>query len=308
MGLVNYSIRRLLLAVFLVWAVSVIVFFLMHLSGGDPVQMLAGLNAPKHVVERIREEWGFNDPVYVQYWHWFARAIRLDFGQSVMSRLPVSEVIMSRLPNTLSLNFWAYLVAITLAIPIGVISALKQYSIFDHVGTVVALLGISMPNFWLGLMLIIFLALNVDWLPSSGTGSWRHFILPAITLGTAQAAALMRMVRSSVIETLREDYVRTARAKGLSEQVVLYKHVFKNAAIPVVTLMGFRLAYIVSGSVITETIFAWPGVGRLTIQALHSRDFFVVQGIVLMLSTVIILANLVVDLSYALLDPRIRYD
>ncbi len=304
----QYVARRAFLSVFLLLGVSVLVFSIMHMAPGDPVMMVAGLEAPPEVVEAIRKEWGFDQPIHVQYFRWLRRAVVLDFGISLTTRERVSFMILSRVPNTLKLNLAAYALALCIAIPVGVYSALRQYSLFDHVGTVAALLGVSMPGFWLGLMLMIVFALKLHILPVFGMGTWKHYVLPAFTLGAAQAAGLMRMTRSSVLEALHQDYVRTARAKGLAERVVIYKHVLKNAAIPIVTMMGFRFAYILSGSFIVEHIFAWPGIGRLAINSLYSRDYFVVQAVVLMTATMIVIANLTVDIIYCFLDPRIRYD
>jgi len=308
LSLGQYAVKRLLIAVFLMLGVSVLVFSLMHMTPGDPVMMVAGLDAPPQVVEAIRKEWGFDQPVYVQYFTWLRRAARLDFGISFTTRERVSDMILARLPNTIKLNLAAYALALVIAIPVGIYSALKQYTFLDHAGTVVALLGLSMPNFWVGLMLIITFSLTLGIFPVFGMGTWKHYVLPSITLGTAQAAGLARMTRSAMLEALNQDYVRTARAKGLAERVVVYKHVLKNAAIPVVTLMGFRLAYIMSGSFIVEHIFAWPGIGRLAINSLYSRDYFVVQGVVLLSAAMIVMANLIVDILYCFLDPRIRYD
>jgi peptide/nickel transport system permease protein len=303
----EYVIRRLLVSVVIIFGVSLIVFMVMHMAPGDPVMILAGLEATPEVVESVRREWGFDQPVYVQYLRWFTRAIRLDLGRSVITGETVSQMILSRLPNTLKLNLVAYALALSVGIPVGIVSALRHYSIFDHFVTVVALLGVSMPAFWLGLMLIILFSLWLSMLPSFGMGTLSHYVLPALTLGAAQMAVLMRISRSSVLEVMKKDYIRTARSKGLGERVVIYKHMLKNASIPIITIIGLRLAYIVSGSFIVETIFSWPGIGRMAINSLHSRDYFVTQGVVLMTALCIVLANLLVDVSYAYLDPRIRY-
>jgi len=303
----TYVVRRLALAVFIVLGVSVIVFVIMHMAPGDPVRLIAGLQAPPEVVESIRREWGFDQPIHVQYLRWLRKAVRLDFGVSAITRETVAFSIMSRLPHTIKLNLAAYAFALGIGVPLGIISALKHYSLVDHVATVIALLGISMPSFWLGLVLIIIFSLQLGWFPSFGAGSLAHYVLPTVALGTAQVALLMRITRSSMLEVMKTDYVRTARAKGLSERIVIYKHMLKNAAIPIVTVIGFRLAYVVGGSVIIETVFSWPGIGRLAINSLHSRDYFVTQGVVFLTAICIVLVNLLVDVSYAYLDPRIRY-
>lgn len=308
MSMGAYIAKRVLVSVLLCLGVSMLVFLIVHMAPGDPVMMIAGLDTPPEVVAAIRREWGFDQPVYVQYLRWLQRALRMDFGVSLASRERVSYMILSRLPNTVKLNLVSYALTLAIALPVGIYSALRQYTFFDHVGTVLTLLGLSMPGFWLGLMLIILFALNLGWLPVFGMGTWQHYILPSIALGVSQAAGIMRMTRSAMLEVLNQDYVRTARSKGLAERVVIYKHVLKNASIPIVTMMGFRFAYILSGSFIVEHIFAWPGVGRLAINSLYSRDYFVVQGVVLLTAVMVVTANLAVDVVYCWLDPRIRYD
>ena len=307
MTLDQFILRRLFVSIFLLLGVSVIVFGVIRLAPGDPVMVVAGLDALPETVEAIRKEWGFDLPVYVQYFRWLIRAVRLDFGQSLMTREKVSEMILARLPASLKLNLVAYALALAVSIPMGIYSALKQYSLLDHLGTVVALVGVSMPGFWLGLLLILYFALYLGWFPVFGIGTWKHYVLPSVALGASQAAGLMRMTRSSVLEAMKQDYIRTARAKGLAERVVVFKHMLKNASLPIVTLIGMRIAYLLSGSFIIETIFAWPGIGRLAINCLYSRDYFVVQGTVLLTAVVIVFANLIVDVTYCCLAPRIRY-
>lgn len=307
LSIAQYSVRRLFVSIFLLIGVSVLVFSIMHMTPGDPVLMVAGLEATPEIVESIRREWGFDQPIYIQYFRWFSRAVRFDFGISLTTREEVSYMISSRLPNTLKLNLVSYGLALAVALPLGIYAALRKYSFFDNLGTVIALLGVSMPGFWLALLLIITFGLKLGWLPVFGMGTWKHYVLPSVALGASQAAGLMRMTRSSMLEAMNQDYVRTARAKGLAEKVVVYKHMLKNASLPVVTMMGMRLAHILSGAFIIETIFAWPGIGRLTINSLFSRDYFVVQGVVLLTATMIVLANLLVDIAYCFLDPRIRY-
>ncbi|MDP2858323.1 MAG: ABC transporter permease [Bacillota bacterium] len=307
MTLDQFIARRLFVSVFLLLGVSVIVFGVIRLAPGDPVMVVAGLDALPETVEAIRKEWGFDLPVYMQYFRWLGRAVRLDFGQSLMTREKVSEMIVARLPATIKLNLVAYALALAVSIPMGIYAALRQYSLLDHLGTVVALVGVSMPGFWLGLILILYFALYLGWFPVFGIGTWKHYVLPSVALGASQAAGLMRMTRSSVLESMNQDYIRTARAKGLAERVVVFKHMLKNASLPIVTIMGMRLAYLLSGSFIIETIFAWPGIGRLAINCLYSRDYFVVQGTVLLTAVVIVFANLIVDVTYCFLDPRIRY-
>lgn len=304
--MLKYVLRRILLAIPLILGISFIVFSLMHLAPGDPVRMLAGREAPPEVVAAISAEWGFDKPMLVQYFVWLGKVLRGDLGRSIISQLPVSFLIKARLPYTLKLNFWATLLGLGIAVPLGVLAAAKHQTWVDYVSSAIALVGMSMPGFWLSLVLIIVFAVKLDWFPTSGTGTWAHYVLPATALGISWAAGLMRMVRTSLLEVLREDYVRTARAKGLRERVVLVKHALRNALIPIVTVLGTWLAYMVVGTVIVETIFAWPGLGRLLTTALTQRDFFLVQAIILLISVAVVGANLLVDVLYAVIDPRVR--
>lgn len=288
--------------------VSFIVFFLMHLTPGDPVQMMLGEYASATELERVRELLGLNDPLPVQYYNFLKGAMRGDFGNSLFFRVPVIDLISARVGYTLRLSLLSLLISYTIAFPIGITSAVKKNTLIDDVGMVGALLGVSMPNFWLGIMLMLVFSLNLGWLPATGVGTWKHIVLPAITLGTGGAALTTRLVRSSMLEVIRQDYVRTARSKGLSGRVVVYKHALRNAMIPVLTLMGLRLGYILGGAVITENIFARPGIGRLMVDAIFRRDYLVVQGVTLLIALSIVVANLLVDLTYSIVDPRIRYD
>ncbi len=306
--MLKYIVKRVLLAIPLILGISLIVFGLMHLAPGDPVRMLAGREAPAEVVAAIRAEWGFDKPFFSQYLLWLGRAIRLDFGKSIATNLPVSFLIQSRLPYTLKLNFWATLLGLTIAFPLGVMAAAKRGTWVDYCSSALALVGMSMPSFWLSMVLIIVVSVKLDLLPTSGTGSWLNYILPATALGFSWAAGLMRMIRTSVLEVLKEDYVRTARAKGLRERAVLVRHALRNALIPIITVLGTWLAFMVVGTVIVETIFAWPGLGRLLTTALLQRDFFLVQAIILMISVAVVAANLLVDLMYAWVDPRVRLE
>lgn len=302
----KYVVRRILLAIPLILGISFLVFGLMHLAPGDPVRMLAGREAPPEIIAAIRQEWGFDKPFIVQYFMWLGKVLRGDMGRSVISQLPVAYLIKARLPYTLKLNFWATLLGLGIAFPLGVVAAAKRQTWIDYAASALALIGMSMPGFWLSLVLIIVFAVKLSWLPTSGTGTWAHYVLPAAALGFSWAAGLMRMVRTSLLEVLKEDYVRTARAKGLREKVVLVKHALRNALIPIVTVLGTWLAYMVVGTVIVETIFAWPGLGRLLTTALMQRDFFLVQAIILMISVAVVGANLLVDVLYAVIDPRVR--
>lgn len=307
-AMLKYVIKRVLLAIPLILGISLIVFGLMHLAPGDPVRMLAGREASAEVIAAISREWGFDRPFLAQYLLWLGKVLRGDFGKSIAYNLPVAFLIKSRLPFTLKLNFWATLLGLGLAFPLGVLAAAKRETWVDYAASALALVGMSMPAFWLSMVLIIVFSVKLDLLPTSGTGDWTNYVLPATALGFSWAAGLMRMIRTSLLEVLKEDYVRTARAKGLKENVVLVHHALRNALIPIITVLGTWLAYMVVGTVIVETIFAWPGLGRLLTNALLQRDFFLVQAIILMISVAVVAANLLVDLMYSLVDPRVRLD
>jgi peptide/nickel transport system permease protein len=289
--------------------VTLVVFGVLHMAPGDPALILAGPSeATPEVLAQIRQEWGLNDPVYVQYVRWAGRIVRGDLGLSMAyNKMPVSELLRVAVPKTLNLNLAAILFGLVVAVPAGVICAIRKYSLWDHGFSLLSLLGISMPSFWLALMMMILFSVKLHWLPTAGATSWKHYIMPTIALGAALAGGLAQIIRSSVLEAISNDYVRTARAKGLTERTVLFKHVLKNAAIPIVTYLGYRIAYLMSGLVVVETVFAWPGMGRLAADALFRRDYFVVQATVLVGAVTVVLANLLVDLLYGTLDPRIRY-
>jgi peptide/nickel transport system permease protein len=313
----------------LVLGVSVVIFALLRMIPGDPVLIMIGAeNATPEEVLRLRHVLGLDQGIHIQYLRFLQRLVTGNLGTSLSSDEPVLQLIRERLPATIELTLAAMLVSLAIAIPAGVVSAIRKYSVLDTAGTVGALLGISMPNFWLGVMLIFLFALRLGWLPASGRGepfvaglgalvasgspaglitAAAHLILPAITLGAALAAVVTRLTRSSMLEVIGHDFVRTARAKGLHGRRVVLHHALRNALIPVVTIVGLEFGALLGGAVITETIFAWPGIGRLAIRAIVQRDFPVVQGVVLMIAIVRICANLGVDVIYALIDPRIRY-
>ena len=306
-GIRGYIQKRLLLLVPVVWGVVTVVFSFIHLVPGDPVLAMIGESAQPADIAKLREQLGLNDPLHLQYFRYLSRLVRGDLGSSLHTGKPVLKTIIQRYPVTIKLALASLLLALIISIPLGVLSATHRNSPGDHLSMVLALLGISMPNFWLGPLLIILFSIKLNLLPVSGSGGWSHLILPAITLGTAMTALLTRMVRSSMLEEMGQDYIRTARAKGLPERVVIYKHALKNALIPVVTIVGLQFGTLLTGAIITETIFAWPGLGRLTIQAISQRDYPLVQGCILMISLTYILVNLATDLLYTVLDPRIRY-
>ena len=295
--------------------ISVIVFLVMHLAPGDPALILAGPTATASEIAAIREKLGLNEPIYVQYWRFLSNALRGDLGESVQSGESVSAMLAQRFPNTVALAVAAMIVAMIIGLTSGIIAAVKKGSVFDSASMVTALLGISLPNFWLGLMLMLIFAVRLRWFPVAGyNGQWwtvtgiKQLTLPAITLGVQTAALLARITRSSMLEVMRADFVRTARAKGLSQMVTIGKHVFRNALIPVATVIGINFGGLLGGTVVTESVFAINGVGRTMVQAITSRDFPVVQGAVLLVASTFVLMNLLVDVMYAVLDPRIRYD
>ena len=301
----TYLTRRLLQSLVVLLGVSFVVFFILHLTG-DPALVLLPPDASPEDVRRFREVMGFNDPFFVQYGRFLAGALRGDFGQSIRHGESAFHLVAERMPATFELAGAALLIALVVAIPAGIVSAVRRNSLLDYVSTVVALLGQSMPTFWLGIMLILLFSVQFHLLPSSGRGTLEHLVLPAVTLGLFTTARITRLTRSGMLEVLGQDYIRTARAKGVSDPPVVWKHALKNAAIPIVTIVGIELGTLLGGSVITETIFAWPGVGRLSVQAIANRDYPVVQAAVFLLATTFVIVNLMVDVVYTYLDPRIR--
>jgi ABC-type dipeptide/oligopeptide/nickel transport system permease component len=301
----TYLVRRLLQSFLVLLGVSFVVFLILHLTG-DPTLLLLPPDTTAEEIQRFREAMGFNDPVLVQYVRFLRGAAQGDFGSSLRHGEPAFALVVERLPATFELAGAALLVALVLAIPAGIISAVRRKTLLDYATTVVALLGQSMPTFWLGIMLILFFSVQFNVFPSSGRGGLDHLVLPAITLGLFTTARITRLTRSGMLEVLGQDYIRTARAKGVNEQPVIWKHALKNASIPIVTIVGIELGTLLGGAVITETIFAWPGVGRLSVQAIFNRDYPVVQAAVFLLASTFVLVNLVVDMVYTYLDPRIR--
>ena len=315
--------------------VSIVVFFMVRAIPGDPAQLLLGQQATEAQVQQVRQNMGLDKPVIVQYGIFLADALRGDLGNSIVTGRPVTTELLARLPATLELTAFAMLVAILVGVPVGVISAVKQYSLLDKFTSVLALTGISMPIFWLAMILIVIFFVNLGWLPFPGRLStgyavtsitglvlvdslltlnfaafWdglKHLILPAIALGTIPMAVIMRMTRSSMLEVMGEDYVRTARAKGVVPRRVIFKHALRNAMLPTVTVIGLQAGLLMGGAVITETIFSWPGVGQIAYESVNRRDYAMIQGVVLYGATLFVLVNLLVDVLYAVLDPRVRY-
>jgi peptide/nickel transport system permease protein len=313
--MIGLIIRRMLQLILLLIGISFLVFMSMHIAPGDPASIIGGPTASESDLEAIREDLGLNDPVLVQYGRYMAGVFQGDLGYSFQTRQSVSEAIITRFPNTLKLAIASMIVAVIIGVTAGIISAIKQNSIFDVSSTVIALAGISIPNFWLGAVLILIFSVTLQWLPVGGLdqpfytlAGIKQLILPAITLGTGSAAMIARMSRSSMLEVVKADFVRTARAKGVKEKSVIGIHALRNAMIPVITVIGLNFGFLLGGTIITEQVFAINGVGRLMIGAIAARDFPMVQGAVLLVATLFVLVNLVVDIIYAYIDPRISYD
>lgn len=303
-----YIRRRLLQSIIVVWGVSVLVFFLLRLAPGDPVVMLLAESASPAQIAAARAKWGLDKPIPVQYAVFLGRALQGDLGDSLFFQQPAIEVLFERMPATLQLSGAALLFSLSVAIPIGMLSALRRDSFWDYLGTGLAMLGQAIPPYWLGIMLILLFSVTLGWFPTSGRGTVWHLVLPAVTLGSVLMALITRLVRSGMLDVLGEDYVRTARAKGLTERTVIIRHALRNILIPLVTVIGLQLGALFGGAVITESIFAWPGVGRLALQAISARDYPLVQASVLIISIVYVFLNLAVDIIYVYLDPRIRYE
>jgi peptide/nickel transport system permease protein len=301
----RYLVARLAQTVLVVFLSLTAVFGMVRLTG-DPVLLFMPMDIQAKDVDEFRERLGFNDPLAVQYVRFLGNAVRGDFGESLRYRRDALGLVLERLPATLLLAGAALALTLVVAVPLGVLSAVRRDSVFDHVGTLATVLGQATPGFWLGLMLIYVFAVQLRWLPTGGIGSPSHLVMPAVVLAAFYAARVARLTRSAVLDTLNEDYVLTARAKGLAETRVIGKHTLRNSAIPIVTLAGLEAGQLLGGAVVTETIFAWPGLGRLTVQALLNRDFPVVMAAVSFTSIVYTLMNLVVDLAYGWLDPRVR--
>jgi len=307
-SVLRFLVRRILLTIPVLLGVATLVFSLIHLIPGDPVQSMLGEGAPQESVNELRSRLGLDRPLYVQYFSFLNGVAHGNLGTSLRTSESVTRAIADRLPATFELAAAAMLVAVVIAIPLGVIAAAGAGSFVDHIATTLALIGISMPNFWLGPLLAIVFAVELGWLPVSGRGTLAQLVLPAVTLGAPLAAVLARTTRASVIDELRELYVMAARARGVSRARAVLKHAFRNSLIPIVTVLGLQLGAVLTGAVITETIFAWPGVGRLLIQSIGFRDYPLVQGCILLIALTYVSMNLLTDLAYGLLDPRIRYE
>lgn len=303
----NFIVRRLVQIIPSLLGITLIVFVLLRLSG-DPVRLLLPEDAPTEQIELLRQSLGLNRPLLVQYVQYLGQLLTGNFGESIRyTNQSVLQIVLERLPATLELAVAALAVAIAISLPVGILAAVKRNSLADRVASSLAVVGRAMPSFWIGLLLIMVFAARLGWFPVSGRDGWRSLILPALTLGISLAALLMRLLRSSMLDVLGQDYVRTSRAKGLTEGRVVTRHALRNALMSYLTVLGLELAGLLGGAVVTEQVFAWPGIGLLAVQAINSRDMGVVQAVVLLASLIVMLTNLLVDVGYALIDPRIRY-
>ncbi len=306
--MLGYIVRRLLQSIGVLVFVSILVFSLVQLIPGGPALMILGEDASAEQIAIVNHKLGVDRPVYVQYLDWLSKVCTGDFGRSFQDNREILPDLLGRMPATLELLAAAMFVAMLIGIPIGIASAVKRNSALDNVGRVFALLGVSMPGFWIGLLLILVFAKDLRWLPSAGREGWSSVIMPAVALGFAMAGILMRMVRSSVLEVLREDYLKTARAKGLSERVVILKHAMRNAILPVITTIALQVGNLLGGTVVIETVFAWPGIGRFCYMRMLQRDIPTIMGNLMLYAVLVCLLNIITDLLYALFDPRIRYN
>ncbi len=312
--MIEFIVRRAFVSAITLLLISLIVFTGVRLIPGDPARVLAGTDADAAGLEEIREKYGLNDSVAIQYLRWLGLGVTGDFGESIRTRQSVARMVATKLPITIELALLSILVALAIAIPAGVVAAVRRNTVWDVLASGVSLAGVSVPNFWLGIMLILLVSVRLGWLPASGyvspvedlLGNLLRMLMPALVLGTGLAAVLMRQTRNSMIEVLSADYVRTARAKGLSQPVVVIRHALRNGLIPVVTILGLQMGALMGGAVVTEQIFVIPGFGRLIVEAVFTRDYPVVQGVVLITAAAYVLINLLVDVSYSLLNPRIR--
>ncbi len=307
----KFIIKRLLMLIPVLIGVTFLVFVILSLSSSSPALVILGDGATEESIAQMEEDLGLNDPLLVRYVNYMAGVLRGDFGNSYKSGLSVADEIFERFPNTIILAFCSILISVAFGIPLGIFSAKKQYTLIDSVTTVGALISVSMPNFWLGLLLVILFALNLEWVPSQGMGETfpellQSLILPSITLGTGLMATIMRMTRSSMLETIRQDYIKTARAKGIRESQVTTNHMLKNALIPIITVTGLQFGQLLGGSMLTESVFSWPGLGRYILEAIKTKDTPQILGAVILMSVTFSIINLCVDILYAYVDPRIK--
>lgn len=308
--------KRILQLIPILFIVVTFIFVITRMVPGDPAAVMLGPQASVEAVEELREELGLNDSIGEQYLEYLKGIMKGDFGKSYYYNEPVLKLIIERFPNTLLLSFASIIIALLVGIPIGIISAIRQYSIFDYVAMVLALIGVSMPIFWLGLMMVLVFSVNLAWLPSIGMGSmskglWdviSHLILPSVCLSTIPAATFARITRSSMLEIIKQDYIKALRAKGLKERIVVYKHAFKNALPPILTVLGLQMSSLLSGAILTETIFSWPGMGKLIVDAIGNRDYALIQSAVLFIAIIYVFINLLVDIAYLYVNPKVSYE
>ncbi len=301
-----YVIRRLAAAIPTLLILSAIIFMLQQIAPGDPTLLVTGEIYTQEVYDRARERLGIDEPVVMQYGRFLGRTVQGDLGDSLLYKRPVAELVVERVPQTLALSLGALVVCYAIGVPLGVLAAIKRGTFWDALSMSIASLGLAIPGFWLGIMLVILFAINLGWFPATGsTDGWRSFVLPIVTLGVAESAAVARLIRSSMVENLRADYVRTARAKGLREFVVVTRHALRNALLPIVSVLGLQLGTLLTGAVVVETVFAVPGLGKLLIDSILNKDFPVSQAVLLIIGSMIIICNLLADLAYRLVDPRV---
>jgi peptide/nickel transport system permease protein len=313
--MLGYVVNRLISALGVIVLVSILVFIIIRLIPGDPITILLGENLSQDARDRLVEKWGLDAPIFMQYLRWAGNMATGDFGVSIRTQDNVALLMLDRLPATLSLAVAALTIAVVIGIPAGVIAAYRANSIFDGMAMLTALLGLCIPSFWLSLLLILLFSIKLDWLPVSGyvspadsvSGWAQHLILPSLALGAGLAASISRMTRSAMLDALNQDYVRTARAKGLTERVTLFAHALKNAMLPIITVIGLQLGFLLGGAIVVEEVFSLPGIGRLLIFGISNRDYPLIQGVVMIFAVSFVLINLLVDLMYSVLDPRIRY-
>jgi ABC-type dipeptide/oligopeptide/nickel transport system permease component len=303
----TYVVRRLWQSALTLVGVSVLVFVILRVVPGDPAKMLLPEGAPQSAIEELNRQLGLQEPLYVQYGLFVQSVFRGDFGQSFQYRAPALQVVTERLMATVQLALAAMLITVGVGVSLGIVAAVRRGTGYDYASTVLAVLGQSLPNFWLGIMLILLFGVALRWLPTSGFESWRHLILPAVTLAAFPMALVARLTRSSMLEILGRDFIRTGRAKGLAERAVILRHALRNAAVPLLTVLGLQIGTLLGGAVITESVFAWPGMGKLVVAAIFFRDFPVVQTVLILSATLFVVINLLVDLLYTVIDPRIRY-
>jgi len=302
----KYILKRILMLIPVVIGVTFLVFFIMSLTPGDPIRIILGDEATPEAIEQLTRELGLDQPLIIQFLRYLGGLVQGDIGTSYITNRPVFGEIMNALPFTIELTIWSVTFGLLIAIPLGVFAAMKQYSLMDNISMIVTLVGAAIPNFWFGLLLMLLFALNLGWLPSSGTGTPMHMILPALTLGTTNAAIIARMTRSSMLEVIRQDYIRTAKSKGVGSSAIITKHAFRNASIPIVTVIGLQFGGLLGGAVLTETVFSIPGLGILMVNAIRQMDTPMILGSIIVFTILFSVINLIVDILYAFLDPRIK--